>query len=304
MGLPRVAAEARAADRGRAGGDHRRTARRGRSGSSPASTSPTTPRSRASRASSPPTTTSTRTSAGSIRTGGAAATPILTDLIVGARSGRRRRADKRASSTSTGRSRGCARSTATRCSSSSPSPTIRRCATCSSFVQRGRARSRRGGGRDIRSRAVGTGPLSPQANGSAARASCSKRTPNYRDAYFPASDDPGYAALETSMKGKKSSRRSARSRSPIIDEDLPRLLQFERAGSTSIVLRGEVASRLLAETASSSPSTRARHRPLRVSRSRSVLGLLQRRRPGDRRHEQGPHRAAPRNRARGSTSTR
>ena len=55
--------------------------------------------------------------------------------------------------------------------------------------------------------------------------------PNYRAAYFPASDDPANAALERSMKGKTIPQ-IGMIEIAIMDEDLPRLLSSSAARST------------------------------------------------------------------------
>ena len=100
-------------------------------------------------------------------------------------------------------------------------------------------------GRDIRTRAVGTGPymLKEWKRGSRI---VLEANPHYRVATFPASDDPAHAAVERSMKGKTIPQ-IGMIEIAIMDEDLPRLLQFERGGLDVIVLRGEVASRLVAD---------------------------------------------------------
>ena len=100
-------------------------------------------------------------------------------------------------------------------------------------------------GRDIRTRAVGTGPymLKEWKRGSRI---VLEANPHYRAATFPASDAPTYAALERSMKGKTIPQIGV-IEIAIMDEDLPRLLQFERGGLDVIVLRGEVASRLVVD---------------------------------------------------------
>jgi len=100
-------------------------------------------------------------------------------------------------------------------------------------------------GRDIKIRAVGTGPylLKEWKRGSRI---VLEANPNYREAFFPANDDPRHAALVRSMKGKRIPRIGT-VEIAIMDEDLPRLLQFERGDLDVVVLRGEVASRMLAD---------------------------------------------------------
>ncbi len=100
-------------------------------------------------------------------------------------------------------------------------------------------------GPDIKIRAVGTGPykLKEWKRGSRIVLEANAL---YRAATFPASDQAANAALERSMKGKTIPQIGVIDIA-IMDEDLPRLLQFERGNLDVIVLRGEVASRLLSD---------------------------------------------------------
>ncbi len=100
-------------------------------------------------------------------------------------------------------------------------------------------------GRDIRIRAVGTGPFKLKEWQRGSRIVL-EANPQYREAHFPASDNPAHAALVRSMKGKAIPQ-IGKVEIAIIDEDLPRLLQFERGALDVIVLRGEVAGRMLAD---------------------------------------------------------
>ena len=69
--------------------------------------------------------------------------------------------------------------------------------------------------------------------------------PGYRETHFPASDDPARAELVKSMRGKTLPQIGVVEIS-IIEEDLTRLLQFEQGGLDYLVLRGDIATRLLA----------------------------------------------------------
>ena len=143
MGLPVADAEAHAADRGgAAGGDGRRP----RVDDPAEARNPLHRRSGVqgeARASSSPRTTSTRTSAGSIRTGAAPAS--RSSPTSSSARGRSSKPPRRpASSTSTRRSRACARSTATRCRSGCSEPNYPNMRDMLELRRRRRARGRRG----------------------------------------------------------------------------------------------------------------------------------------------------------------
>jgi ABC-type transport system substrate-binding protein len=99
-------------------------------------------------------------------------------------------------------------------------------------------------GNDIRTRAIGTGPFRLREWKRGSRIIL-EANPGYRQVRFPASDDPERAALVRSMQGKTLPQIGVVEIN-IIDEDLTRLLQFEQGGIDYLVLRGEVANRLLA----------------------------------------------------------
>ena len=97
---------------------------------------------------------------------------------------------------------------------------------------------------DIRARPVGTGPyrLKEWRQGSKV---ILEANPGYRPIRFPESSDPARAALERSMKGKTLPQIGVVDIS-LIDEDSVRLLEFEKGGLDYIIVRGEPATRLLA----------------------------------------------------------
>lgn len=102
-------------------------------------------------------------------------------------------------------------------------------------------------GPDIRTRAVGTGPFRLREWKRGSRLIL-EANPGYRKVRFPGSSDPTHAALVRSMQGKVLPQ-IGRIEINVIDEDLTRLLQFEQGGLDQVMLRGEVANRLLANGA-------------------------------------------------------
>jgi len=99
-------------------------------------------------------------------------------------------------------------------------------------------------GSDIRTRAVGTGPFRLQEWKRGSRIVL-EANPGYGSARFPASSDPAQAELVRSMRGKSLPRISGVEIS-VIEEDVTRLLEFDRGRLDYVVLRGEIANRLLA----------------------------------------------------------
>ena len=100
-------------------------------------------------------------------------------------------------------------------------------------------------GGDIRVRAVGTGPYKLREWKRSSRIVL-EANPGYRTLRFPESADPARAALVASMRGKALPQIGIVELS-VIDEDLPRLLEFDRGRLDHIFLRGEVANRPLAD---------------------------------------------------------
>jgi len=98
---------------------------------------------------------------------------------------------------------------------------------------------------DIRARPVGTGPyrLKEWKRGSKL---VLEANPKYREAYFPESSDPANAELVRSMKGKRVPM-AGTVEINIIDEDITRLLLFEQGNLDFVQLRAEIASRLLTD---------------------------------------------------------
>jgi len=100
-------------------------------------------------------------------------------------------------------------------------------------------------GADLRIRPVGTGPFRLREWRRGSRLVL-EANPRYRKVRFPESTKPAYAALLRSMQNVELPQIGVIDIS-IIDEDLPRLLEFERGGLDIATLRGEVATRPLAD---------------------------------------------------------
>jgi peptide/nickel transport system substrate-binding protein len=98
-------------------------------------------------------------------------------------------------------------------------------------------------GADVRTRPVGTGPFRLREWKRGSRIVL-EANPRYRAVHFPESSKPAHATLVRSMQGKVLPQIGVIEIN-MIDEDLTRLLQFERAGLDFVLLRGEVATRLL-----------------------------------------------------------
>ena len=99
-------------------------------------------------------------------------------------------------------------------------------------------------GGDIHARPVGTGPYRLREWKRGSRIVL-EANPGYRTLRFPESADPARAALVRSMQGKALPQVSVVEIS-IIEEDTTLLLEFERGGLDYIGVRGEPATRLLA----------------------------------------------------------
>jgi oligopeptide transport system substrate-binding protein len=98
---------------------------------------------------------------------------------------------------------------------------------------------------DIRTRPVGTGPYKLKEWKRGSRIVL-EANPKYPAIAFPASNDPAHAALEKTMRGKKLPQIGVVEVS-FIEEDLTRLLEFERGALDVVTLRAEIAARLLAD---------------------------------------------------------
>ena len=100
-------------------------------------------------------------------------------------------------------------------------------------------------GPDLRARAVGTGAYRVKEWKRGSRLTL-EANPGYREAYFPESDRKEDAELVRSMKGKRVPL-AGTVEVNFIDEELTRLLLFEQGGLDFVQLRGEIATRLLAD---------------------------------------------------------
>ncbi|HTS20574.1 MAG TPA: ABC transporter substrate-binding protein [Casimicrobiaceae bacterium] len=100
---------------------------------------------------------------------------------------------------------------------------------------------------DIRAHPVGTGPYRLREWKRGSRLVL-EANPNYRALAFPPSADPARAALEKTMHGKTLPQIGV-IEVAFIEEDLTRLLEFDRGALDIVVLRAEVAARLLADNA-------------------------------------------------------
>ena len=98
---------------------------------------------------------------------------------------------------------------------------------------------------DIHARPVGTGPYRLREWKRGSRLVL-EANPKYRALAFPASDDPARAALESAMRGKTLPQIGV-IEVAFIEEDLTRLLEFDRGALDVVVLRAEIAARLLAD---------------------------------------------------------
>ena len=112
--------------------------------------------------------------------------------------------------------------------------------------RRGRAR----GGRGRRRRHPHAGgrhrAVPVEAMAGAARGSCSRRIPDYAPARFPESADPAHAATVRAMQGKALPQVGVIEIS-VIEEDVTRLLEFDRGRLDYVVLRSEIANRQLVD---------------------------------------------------------
>jgi len=105
-------------------------------------------------------------------------------------------------------------------------------------------------GGDIRERPVGTGPYRLRAWKRGSRVVL-EANPGYRSVTFPESANPAFAPMVKEMRGKSLPQIGVVEIN-VIEEDVTRLLEFDRSRLDVIALRGEIASRLLDGNAASS----------------------------------------------------
>ena len=98
-------------------------------------------------------------------------------------------------------------------------------------------------GGDIRERPVGTGPYRLREWKRGSRVVL-EANPAYRSVRFPESADPALAPMVKEMRGKSLPQIGVVEIN-VVEEEVTRLLEFDRGRLDVIVLRGEIASRLL-----------------------------------------------------------
>ena len=98
-------------------------------------------------------------------------------------------------------------------------------------------------GGDIRARPVGTGPYRLREWKRGSRVVL-EANPAYRSVRFPDSSDPALAPMIKEMRAKSLPQVGVVEIN-VIEEDVTRLLEFDRGKLDVVVLRGEIASRLL-----------------------------------------------------------
>jgi ABC-type transport system substrate-binding protein len=98
-------------------------------------------------------------------------------------------------------------------------------------------------GGDLRTYAVGTGAYRLKEFKRGSRIVL-EANPDYRGRPFPASGAPGDQALEAAMRGAPFPR-IGRIELEVIEEETARLLEFDRGNLDTLVLRSDIASRLL-----------------------------------------------------------
>ena len=223
---------------------------------------------------------------------------LVEGKIVGLDDAGRQRRRRPASSTTTPRSPGSRSSTATRCASTSPSPTTT-CPTCSRTSRPARSRGKWSRRTATRAGASWRTRSAPAPTGSSQWVRSSKivleANPDYRGFVwdFQPGADPDDARIVAEMKGKKMPQ-IGRIEISIMEEDQSRLLAFQNGELDLMNMEGPLAPKVL-NGGTLTPDLAEEGRPaVALRRSGNHLHVLEPDGSRRRRAHAGEDRAAPR----------